>query len=240
LNNSGLFKAYNHPLLSDKKGPIQQGLAFNEWLRLFNNRIEFERFVPPYCKVIYHQYIEVIAAIPNANRYRPGFYADFYELEKYDWAVKKYDQKYVKSLLPDIKFIHLYRNDEVAHAISIYVARQTKKYHIYDETSLSNYTQSNVEADAALLMQCWKDACLYRAIWNNFLGNVDFLSVSYEDLIHSTEYVLANVSDFLGVKLDPTDAIYKANFSNKRIFKMTHPATKTLEKNLKSLLIKMI
>lgn len=240
LNNSGLFKEYNHPFLSGKKGPIQKGLAFNEWLRLFGNRTEFERFVPPYCKTIYHQYVEVMAAIPNNNRYRPGFYLDFYELERYDWVVRKYDQSYVKSLLPDIKFIHLYRSDKVAHAISIYIARQTKKYHIYDETSLSNYTQSNVEADAALLMQCWKDAYSYRVVWDDFLGDVGFLNVSYEDLIQATDNVLANVSDFLGVKIDPTDTIYKANFSNKRIFKMTHPVAKTLEKDLRNLLIKMI
>lgn len=237
LNNSGLFEEYNHPRLTDSKGPIQKCRAFNEWLRLFNNRAEFERYVPRHCKAIYHQYIEVMAAIPNDNRYRPGFYSDFYEIKKYDWVVKKHDQVYMKSLLPDIKFIRLYRSDKIAHAISIYIARQTKKYHIYDEASLSNYTQSKVHVDAALMVQCWKDACDYNTVWDDF---GEFFNVSYEDLTQATEKVLSSISDFLGVKINQTDAIHKANFSNKRIFKMTHPTAKTLEKHLRKVIIKMI
>jgi hypothetical protein len=62
LNNTGLFPSLEHPRLVNRRGPLERGLSFNEWLRLFFSPYSFRDFeITPifYTKCIYHQYIEV-------------------------------------------------------------------------------------------------------------------------------------------------------------------------------------
>ena len=239
LNNTGLFPPYIHQGLKEVKGPIQKGLAFNEWLRLFNNGIAFMANPPPYCKAIYHQYLEVMGAIPESNRYRPGFYFDYYKLNSYNWITSKYNDQFLSSLLPNIKFILLRRKNLFAHAISLYVARQTKRYHIYDENALKDHLSSKVVMDESLLILCWQDANTYAKLWDQFLSQ-PALELDYDGLIHKTERTLRQVSEFLGVQIDISQILERTNNTNKRIYKMTHPDAQFYEKELRKMIIKIL
>jgi len=232
-----VFPAYDHPGLKNVKGPIQRGLAFNEWFRLFKNRTELASNLPYYCKVIYHQYLEVMGGIPESSRYRPGFYFDYYSLEQYHWITKSFNDKFINSLLPNIKFILLRRRNLFAHAVSLYLARQTKQYHIYDEQTLKAYRENKVQLDKTLLLACWQDANEYYGLWDNFLSQPALL-VDYEDL--ADRKVLVDVADYLGISVNLDQVLERANQSNKRIYKMGHPLAPEYEKELRMMLLKVL
>jgi LPS sulfotransferase NodH len=239
LNNTKMFPAYCHPDLKEIKGPIQKGLAFNEWLRLFNTKTQFLTMPPPYCKAIYHQYIEALGSIPTENRYRPGFYFNYYKIENYDHIIATHNDSFLASVLPNITFITLKRKNLIAHAISLYFSRMTKKYHIYDEKSLAIYFDTKITLDSSLLLTCWKDANIYTKLWDKFISTQNSINITYESLIENPTDTLGKLGEFLKLPFEIETTIKRTETENKRIYKMTHPDAKRFESLLKKELIKL-
>ena len=240
LNNSGSFPEMKHNSLKNYRCPLEKGQAFSEWCRLYDGFYDFIENPPPYSKIIFHQFFEVMNNISKEKRYGVGFYKEKYDNEKAIKISKKYSAKYImNSIFPDIKYILLKRNP-ISNAVSIYFSRITKKYHIYDYNSLKEYLNSKIEIDDFKLLKCYKDSKLNNNIWLNFLGKEKFLSINYDDLINKTEDTLENISDYIGISINYKNVISKIN-KNPRIFRMTRDESKEVEnKLLKLIKIKMI
>ena len=69
LNGLGVFPNFNHPGMKNNRGPLETGQAFNEWARLYSNLVEFCYQPPPYSKMIFHQYIEVMGSVTKSKKY---------------------------------------------------------------------------------------------------------------------------------------------------------------------------
>lgn len=236
LNNLGSFPIYHHENMKKNRGPLEVGQTFNEWSRLFENVYQFLENPPPYSKMIFHQYVETMVGIPKKTRYNVGWYPDKYEKDLMAGAAVKYNSKFARSVFPDLRFLKLNR-DPISHAISLYFARTTKTYHIYDKRNLDKYMSTVVDVDLSKLLEAYHDALDYADSWNDFLcGDEIILNVEYHDLISDTRATMEKIMDFLGVKGDLDASMEKVYGNNPRIFRMTRPEASDLEKKLRSLL----
>lgn len=182
LNGTGLFPPYSHPRLTGVAGPLEGGRAFNEWLRLFVGRADFEAAPPRHVKAVFHQYVEVFASVPAGRRQGAGFggYAHRVPGPVVAGALAAYGRGYVESVLPGVRFIELTRN-AVDQAASTYVSRLTSRYHLYTEGDLRDYERTRVGAvDDRLLLECYRDVRGLRGCWGGF---APALSMRYEDLV---------------------------------------------------------
>ena len=137
LNQTGAFPEYNDNRLKDTIGPIQKGRAFNEWLRIFSNYHDLYKNPPSCCKAIYHQYVEVMGEISINKRRKPDDNYQPIDPHKENFVRAKFKLNAVQSLFTKIKFLNLKRNI-YEQTVSTYFARQTQKYHIYNEKDAKN------------------------------------------------------------------------------------------------------
>ena len=235
LNNLGAFPHFDHPGLKHHRGPLEVGQAFNEWFRLYDSLPHFLDHPPPYAKVIFHQYAETFANIARGRRYGVGWYPEKHDKNLLGAIIAKYDSEFVRHVMPDMRFIRL-RREPVSHAISIYFARTTKKYHIYSKGDLSNYMDSKIELNESKLIETYKDALDYDKAWDSFLkGDEELMDVDYDDLCNNTEVVLNKIVNYLGVKGDVNKSLSNVYGNNPRIYKMTRPEASEFESKLRSL-----
>lgn len=230
LNNSGCFPNFKHPKLKPHKGPIQQDRAFNEWLRIYRNEKEFEKDPPATCKAIYHQFIEVLTG--SIQRRGPG--EEGY-LVKTPPRPKNCNPSYLENLIPNIKFIHLTRG-VIEQSVSVYIARKTKKYHIYDKEQLKNYFKQKIEINTRTLLDVYYEVTEWNKIWADFKG----LNVCYEDLMTQPDRSLNLILEYLQIKpIKPAGVVVSETNDQERILKMTRPENNNLSKILLSLLKKV-
>lgn len=219
LNQLKVFPAFNHPSIENHTGNlIAKEQAFNEWPRLYNELTEFIKFPPPHCKMIYHQYLEVLNSVPNKEKQQIGWY----EKNKENQLLKLQDCEFVKNIFPDIKFILLQRNP-IEQAASLYFARHTKKYHIYNEQELEEYLDIKIEEDQSKLLAAYKDALFFNSCWDGFLKNQQHLKIKYEKLINQTKETLESIMNFLEIQADCE------NIKTNRIKRMTRPEASQFE-----------
>jgi len=183
LSHTGLFPAFDHPNIRNKMGKLQEGLAFNEWLRLYTSIKEFEGHPPPYNKCIYHQWKELTGDVAT------------------------YNGRYLESILPGIRFIHLRRTNIPEHATSIYFARllndkcreqfkESSAYHIYKQEDLVTYFGLEVDFNKELAMAAWNEVLAYKDAWKGFAENC--LEITFEDLMNDQESTLVKILAWLG------------------------------------------
>src|SRR4051812_26169172 len=100
LNNTHKFPPLQHDRLVDRRGPLERGLAFNEWLRLFlnpNGVQDFKATPVPHTKCLHHQFVE---------------------------AFGDRDAAYVEQHVPGVKFVLLHRNRYLEQVASLYFAKR--------------------------------------------------------------------------------------------------------------------
>ena len=233
LNSINIFPPFDHPNIQFCDGGfIKKGQAFNEWARLYSSVSEFIAHPPPYSKMIFHQYIEIVGSVPKSKRYNTGWYTSLHDPSFVSKVLLKYNSKYIRSLFPDIKFIHLKR-EPISHAISLYFARETREYHIYDASSLKEYLEINIPINHSKMLEAYKDALLYNCVWEEFWsGDEDVLVVNYEDLVSDNCKKIQEIVSFLGLDLK----VNKCN--SNRIYRMTRPEASKFE-NILSQLVKV-
>lgn len=232
LNNTKAFPAFDHPGLVKRRGPLEIDQSFNEWPRLFYGPADFASNPPPYCKMIFHQYVETFGNVSKSKRYNIGWYPFTHDARFMEEVSTRYNSDYVNKLFPDIKYIHLVRN-AIDHAVSLYIARSTKKYHIYTQEDLSAYMNMDISVNQSRLLEAYKDALEYRNSWKWFLkGDEKIIEVEYEDLILDPSKVLKNIGSFLELDLDSNLSLTSTFGENKRIFRMTRPEADRIKEAL--------
>jgi hypothetical protein len=220
-----------------RRGPLEVGQTFNEWARLYDNVVNFTENPPPYSKMIFHQYIEVFMGLPKHKRYTVGWYPEKYEPEVEKHYSSMYDSVYARRLFPDLKFV-LLRRDPISHAISLYFARTSKTYHIYDKDVLNSYLSRQIEIDDGRLMEAYLDAVLYQDSWRHFLSGDELLhEVDYETLVREPEATLTKLYQFLGIRPESVVKSMEAvHGEEKKIHRMTRPEAEAVTERLKILL----
>lgn len=195
LNSTGLFPNFNHPNLHPVQG------AFGEWLRLYNSPEDFERLPSPNLKCLYHQYVTVFK------------------------DVNKYNLNYIKAILPEVKFIHLVRENRLQHAVSLYFAQKTELYQIRNTNKLNEYLNKDIELDRKRLLSCYNYMNDQENRLNSFLYGHMSLRVKYDDLIINPASVLMQILDYCGINYSNEHickSIEKCYGEEKQLFKMTH------------------
>lgn len=238
LNNFKVFPTYNHPSLKfiSNTNLLRKEDSFNEWCRLFNNVEEFVNNTPPHSKMIFHQYVEVVGSIKKEKRYNVGWYNFKHNKNFINKTIKKYNSKWVKNIFPNICYIRLRRNT-ISHAISLYFARFTKKYHIYNQEDLKKYLKIKIDLNCKKLKQCYLDSCEEFNSWQSFLSeNDNILDVYYENLLDNPYKELYRISNFLKIKCDIQKSIDLTMKENKRIYKMTRKESVEYEEKLKKII----
>jgi len=197
LNFTNKFPICDHPNVREKRGPLEQGTAFNEWLRLYETANDFEKHPVPFLKLLHHQYVEIFGNKGAA---------------------------YFEKFLPGLKLIVLHRRNKTEQIISQYFAETTNTYHIYDKEALKSYLQKKIEYNSQRLKNCINKIKSYNAIWEEFIGDRDILNVYYEDMLKSPKTTLRQVLSFCEINYSDDDldrAVDEAITSKPRILKMT-------------------
>lgn len=234
LNNSGAFESYDDPRLKERRGPLERGRAFNEWLRLYEDALDFAQNPPGCLKCIFHQYLEVFGKVDKSKRYAPGYYPEVYSLEFAATVLDEFNIEFLRSHIQDLQFVRLTRRDVVSHSVSLYFARMTQQYHIYSQEQLDEYLKRSVPYNRSIILPIHRDAVALNSVWDKFVWGKDFLDVYYEDLIDDPASVLKSVLSYLKVDR-PESAIAEAvdRSTNKRVFRMTRPEAKSYEQLLR-------
>jgi hypothetical protein len=200
-------------------------MAFNEWLRLFYGPAELVRYSPPYLKAIYHQYVEVCNSTALDERLVGDGYASLIAETK---PILQYND--VVKFLPGLKVIDLRRRDTLAHAVSIYTAQTTKRFHIWSESQLKDYMASTVPLNERQLLKCYQEIMALSNCWDRFaVPPEQSLTVFYEDLMNDPMGVGRDVLAFLGISAQ------SLMIQSKRIWKMTRPDAERMKQTLASL-----
>lgn len=198
LNNTGHFPPCNHPGTVENIGPKQKGLAFNEWLRLYSNAQDFVQHPVPHMKAIHHQFVEVFGSANPETK----------------WLVE--------NSLPGIRYIQLVRTNLAEHAASLYFAKQTDTYHIYNKESLREYLDKPVPIKRNELMAAYQEVLGMQHNWDAYRPDI---VVTYEDLMRQPVEVLRSIMDWLGLPDNNLSEVVNRTLDN-RLFRMTRPNQK--------------
>lgn len=103
-------------------------------------------------------------------------------------------------LLDGSAFVHLYRRDIIASAISLHVAKITGKWGV-GEDIIGKPTEADF-FDASSISECLEDVVWENAGWHAFFAQhcIRPLSVAYEDLILDPNKILLGIADLLGIE----------------------------------------
>jgi LPS sulfotransferase NodH len=222
LNNTGLFPSLEHPRLVNRRGPLERGLSFNEWLRLFFSPYSFRDFeITPifYTKCIYHQYIEV-------------------------FGDRNFD--YIERYVPGVQFLWLHRNNIYEQVASLYFAKTmfdvcknklngSSSYHIYSEEDLFNYMNIKVEFNKKCALETYDEVVSYKDNWSKFLGNRQYQKIIYEDLVREPKIVIKSILGYNKIDYEEQN-IDRITNPKLRIHKMTRPESSYFIIKLKDLL----
>ena len=239
LNSTNLFPIYKDHRLKDICGPIQSGMAFNEWLRIFSNYDDFLKNPPMCCKAIYHQYLEVVCEIQQKKRRMPSKYYKNIELDSEDFAIKNFNLIKLKKSIENIKFIYLKR-DLFEQSISTYFARKTLKYHIYSKKDQYEYLNHSIDIDLESILKIYYEIQKLKDCWEKFFfENMELINVDYSDLINDPNKTIKNILDFLNLEFTKYQLEQSMEkFTNEsRTFKMTRKDSEKLSEKLKNIAI---
>lgn len=240
LNNTNLFENYEDPRLKDKIGPIQRGLAFNEWLRIFSNYHDLCKNPPSYCKAIYHQYIEVMGDMPFEKRRKPDHCYSNIDKNIESFVQEKFKINAIQSLFLNIRFV-LLKRDIFEQTVSTYIARQTQKYHIYTEQELNNYMHTNININDFEILSVYEEMESLQSSLNSLIcRNTEYIDVNYADLMSRPAYVLDAILGF--IKMPQSGKIIENSLritqEKMRTFSMKRPESKNIIDRLKSMVLK--
>lgn len=173
LNNLNIFPIFNDSRLKSL-GPIKKNSAFNEWLRIYLNKKDFEQNPPLNLKCLYEQYWSLFGSNENSN--------------------------YIKKIIPNVKFIWLKRKNLIEHTASLYYAIKTKKYHITNSQNLKEYSNIELEFDKDFALKVFNTIKAEQNIWDYFLQNNYCQIMYYEDLINNPAREIENLLNNLEIE----------------------------------------
>jgi len=177
LNNTKIFPKYDNPKLTvfGHFRVTENGAAFGEWLRLFDDLSEFELFPPAYLKSVYHQHHDLFGEL---------------------------GPDYIKSIIKNIHFLILRRRDIISHIISLYMATYTNKWHIWGKNGVENYQGLFGDINYSILDKCIDDVLLYQNNWDQFLKDIEHCPIYYEDLCDDYDKTMSVIDEFFDLKIN--------------------------------------
>jgi len=215
LNHTGYFEPYENEYI-DKCGDdrmLEHGMAFCEWMRIIKNKESFERNPPKFLKNIYEQHLS---------------------------AIGQPDIKYIRSILPNIRFVVLIRSDIIAHIASLYMAEYTKTWHIWGRNGAIRYKNIRVDIRDDLLVECIDRVMWFQNNWSDLLNGHEYVIVKYEDLCDNCYDTLISLNASLGLEID-SDVILKSIRSNRlSIMRDQHGSTNEIIGSIKDACLKYI
>ena len=124
----------------------------------------------------------------------------------------------IRQFIPQFKFIWLLRKDVLSQAISQHIARETNEWTSFNEQN--NQEKENksrrefVDYDENKIGSFLKKLAKDNLNWIEFfsVNQLDYLPVTYEDLLQDTNQVCHNICNFCGVKTDYQFSLKKASF----------------------------
>jgi LPS sulfotransferase NodH len=199
LNNTGIFPSFEYLFphlsinLNKNPGPIRKTNAFGEWLRIYNDQIEFEKNIPPYLKVIHRQYLDLIKE-------------DFNPLD----------------LVHDLKLILLKRKNIYKQASSLYLAQEMNQYHVYSNWMMKEFTNKTIDINIEKLTESYNKVLGFNCTWNKFL-KFDPLVIHYEDIVNNTFKSIQDIMSYLNIDIKKNTIEKSIDITKKEMLVMTHP-----------------
>lgn len=239
LNSTNLFPVYKDHRLKNICGPIQNGMAFNEWLRIFSNYDDFSKNPPMCCKAIYHQYIEMVCEIQEKKRREPSVCYKSIQIDSENFAIKNFNLIKLKKSIKNIKFIYLKR-DLFEQSISTYFARKTLKYHIYSKEDQYEYLNRSIDIDLESILKIYYEIHKLKDCWSKlFFKNIELINIDYNDLINCPNTTIKNILDFLNLEFsnNQLEQSMKKFKNESRTFKMTRKDSEKITERLKNIAI---
>lgn len=184
----------------DQFEKVCNGVAFEEWLSASdiyqtNDKFDMQKFTtnPPACLNLH--YLRAISKFGDFNK------------------------DYIKSFVPQGKFIVLKRRDILDQAVSFYVAKATGRFRIYKEVE-EHYLKQEVKIDDKLLLNSYQTISSFADGWKEFQDDQDSITVFYEDLLNYPVDTVRVILDFLHIKkVNIQEIVSNANDSYKRSYR---------------------
>lgn len=216
LNNLNLFQPYNNENLTNKKGPLEKGRAFDEWLRLFYKEKLTAENAPKTCKCIFHQYQDTINTKIS----------------------------YLNDIIPNLNIILLKRKNIINHIVSLYCSKimfktldrnfkESSAYHIYNKEDLIKYQAIKIPINYKYLFECLLEVKSYKNNWDKYLENYPHITIYYEDIIKNKYNEIKNILNYCKLKYKNKDILHsiERTTNNPRVYRMEHQ-DKNLIKNI--------
>lgn len=124
----------------------------------------------------------------------------------------------IRKFIPQFKFIWLLRKDVLSQAISQHIARETNEWTSFNERNNQEKEHKSrrefVDYDENKINRFLKKLAKDNLNWIEFfsVNQLDYLPVTYEDLLKNTNQVCHNICDFCGVKTDYQFSLQQASF----------------------------
>jgi len=209
LNRTGLF-------VDKKKHP------FDEWLGFYNYRQNLDWFLSE-------------NQISNWLPTKDWFLSDtpnFINLHRDQFfnAFKDDSYNFFKLKFKDVKYLLLKRNF-FSQVASLYVAKMTKVWRIYDEKQLEYYANKLIDVNSKKIIECYQEEINKKNAWFDFDKKPDVMNIAYEDLNNNTEHVIKQILNFLDLPLKNIEQSIR--LTNKNYLKTQREETKKVEIILK-------
>lgn len=209
LNKTMIFPFYDHPKIKTNDFFLKkdQGRAFDEWFRLFSNKIELYKSMPSYVKVIYDQLFFLDEKI------------SIYDIEK---------------IHPKIKFIYISRKSKIDQTVSLYIAKKLNAYHVFTKKFLNKCQSFDLDINHDEILNCYFEVKNFYD-WKKFLKNKQYYHVYFESLIENPKVILKEILNYLNLPCVNFDqSIEKAKNT---IFKIDHQKTNVIKEYLKKYVV---
>jgi len=124
----------------------------------------------------------------------------------------------VRKFLQDFKFIWLLRKDVLSQSVSMHIAKETNEWTYLNEQNNQKEENKNrrdfVKYDEAKISQFLKKLAKDNLKWIEFfsINQIDYLPVTYEDILLNTNQACHNICDFCGVQTNHEFSIKQAKF----------------------------
>lgn len=200
--------------------------------RMLNNtglfKPEFKEYFNPYDQYFNRRVNAYSNLFKNPDAYRhckifPGHFRDNFM----NWNG-------INEKIPDIKYVHLVREDIVAKAVSHYFAVVTDKWGIHNEGEKKEYVDKPIQLDEQKLIEVYRHVSDNHNFWLPMIKGKDYIQIRYEDLVRDPAGQLQAILASVGHAL-PSEAA-KECVAKVKSLPMTRPETPVATKALARLI----
>lgn len=124
----------------------------------------------------------------------------------------------VRQFLQNFKFVWLFRKDVLSQAVSMHIAKETDEWTYMNEQNNQEQEKKNrrdlVEYDEQKINKFLKKLAKDNLNWVEFfsINQVDYLPVTYEDILLDANQVCHSICDFCGVETSHKFSTSQAKF----------------------------